>query len=292
MTSLTHLLVIDPQNDFCDLPPAHLAHNPLTGHAHAPALPVPGAHADMQRLAGLIRAGSAGLRDITVTLDSHHHLDIAHPTFWQRRDAGTLAGVAPFTPISAQQVRDGEFQPRDPGALPRALAYLDALEAHGRYTLMVWPAHCEIGSWGHNIHADVRAACNEWEENHLRVVQIIGKGENPWTEHYSAVMAEVPDAQDPRTQLNHALMARLDRADAILIAGEASSHCVKATTEHIVAHLPGGRPQRITLLTDCMSPVTGFSAQHEAFLAAMGERGVRLATVAQVLPQLLDNAAR
>ena len=143
-----HLLIIDPQNDFCDLPPAHLALNPLTGRAHAPALPVPGAHADMQRLAGLIRAGGAGLGDITVTLDSHHHLDIAHPTFWRRRDAGALASVAPFTPISAQQVRDGEFQPRDPGALPRALAYLDALEARGRYTLMVWPVHCEIGSWG------------------------------------------------------------------------------------------------------------------------------------------------
>jgi nicotinamidase/pyrazinamidase len=286
------LLIIDPQNDFCDLPPAHLAPNPLTGRAHAPALPVPGAHADMQRLAGLIRAGGAGLSDITVTLDSHHHLDIAHPTFWRRRDAGRLASVAPFTPISAQQVRDGEFQPRDPDALPRTLAYLDALEARGRYTLMVWPVHCEIGSWGHNIHADVRAACNEWEEDHLRVVQMVSKGENPWTEHYSAVMAEVPDAQDPHTQLNHALIAQLDRADAILIAGEASSHCVKASTEHIVAHLPGGRPQRITLLTDCMSPVAGFSAQHEAFLAAMGERGVRLATVAQVLPQLRDNAPR
>ena len=37
--------------------------------------------------------------------------------------------MAPFTPITAAQVRAGEFQPRDSGHLPRALDYLDALEA-------------------------------------------------------------------------------------------------------------------------------------------------------------------
>ena len=90
----------------------------------------------------------------------------------------------------------------------------------------------------------------------------VTKGENPWTEHYSAIQAEVPDAADAHTQLNTALLADLDRADLLLIAGEASSHCVRATTEHIVANLPGGRPERIVLLTDCMSPVGGFEAQH------------------------------
>jgi nicotinamidase/pyrazinamidase len=285
------LLIIDPQNDFCDLPDAYRPRNPLTGLAEAPALAVAGAHADMQRLAGLVREGGSGLSDITLTLDSHHRLDLAHPGFWQRRDGAALLPVTPFTPITAQQVRQGEFQPRDRSTLPRALAYLDELEARGRYTLMVWPVHCEIGSWGHNVHADVRAACSEWEEQHLRIVEKVSKGQNPWTEHYSAVLAEVPDAQDPHTQLNQALIAQLDRADEIIIAGEASSHCVKATTEHIAAHLPGGRPQRITLLTDCMSPVAGFGAQHQAFLDDMRERGARLCTAAEALPRLLANAA-
>ena len=36
-----HLLIIDPQNDFCDLPPAYLPVHPVTGDARAPALPVP-----------------------------------------------------------------------------------------------------------------------------------------------------------------------------------------------------------------------------------------------------------
>lgn len=277
MTRKIQLLIIDPQNDFCDLPPA----DPGTGPLRVPALPVPGAHADMQRLAGFIEAAGSGLSDIAITLDSHHRLDIAHPAFWQ---TSTGAAVAPFTSITAAQVRAGQFCPRDAAAQARVLSYLDELEARGRYKLMVWPVHCEIGTWGHNVHADVRAAYGRWEERHLRGVKKITKGSNPWTEHYSAVQAEVPDPRDPDTQLNRALIDQLDRADMTLIAGEASSHCVKASTEHIVQHLP--HPERLVLLTDCMSPVSGFEAQQQAFFAGMRSRGVRLATTLAVLPEL------
>jgi nicotinamidase/pyrazinamidase len=283
MKTNTQLLIIDPQNDFCDVPASYRPVDPLTGAPIAPALPVAGAHADMQRTAALIRAAGAALDDITVTLDSHHHVDIAHPTFWRQADGGA---VGPFTTITAVQVRAGDFQPRDPAALPRTLAYLDELESRGRYTLMVWPVHCEIGTWGHGIHADVRAACNEWEETRLRGVRKVTKGENPWTEHYSAIQAEVPDAADEHTQMNTAFLADLDRAGLLLVAGEASSHCVRATTEHIVANLPGGRPERIVLLTDCMSPVGGFEAQHQAFLDEMRAQGVQLMTSAEALSLL------
>ena len=287
MKQRIQLLVIDPQNDFCDLPLAYLPTDPLTGERLAPALPVAGAHADLQRVAALVRAGGAGLTDITVTLDSHQRVDVAHPTFWHTGD-GTA--VTPFTAITAAQVRAGQVLPRDATALPRTLAYLDALEATGRYTLMVWPVHCEIGSWGHNVHADLRAAYNAWEDQHLQVVAKVTKGENPWTEHYSAVQAEVPDAADPHTLPNAALLARLDTAEVLLIAGEASSHCVKASSEHIVAQLPSGRPERVVLITDGMSPVAGFEAQHQAFLQDMQSRGVRLMSAEQALSLLLANA--
>ena len=136
-----HLLIIDPQNDFCDLPEAYRPLDPTNRQRFTPALPVAGAHADMLRLAQLIRQGSDGLTDITVTLDSHHRLDIAHPTFWQTGDG---AAVSPFTQITAESVRAGAYRPRHPHALPRALAYLDALKARDRYTLMVWPVHFKL----------------------------------------------------------------------------------------------------------------------------------------------------
>jgi len=281
------LLIIDPQNDFCDLPPAWCPTDPLTGAARAPALPVAGAHADMQRLAGLVRDGGALIARICVTLDSHHRVDIAHPPFWRHADS---SAVAPFTTITAAEVRAGAYAPRDAAALPRALAYLDELEARGRYTLMVWPVHCEIGTWGHNVHAELQAALAAWEEARLAVVQTVAKGENPWTEHYSAVQAEVPDAADPATQLNQALIAELDRARMLLVGGEASSHCVRATVEHIVAHLPSRDPAKIVLLTDCMSSVAGFEREAETFLADMRARGVHLATSAQALALLRAGA--
>jgi nicotinamidase-related amidase len=286
MKRQSHLLIIDPQNDFCDLPAD------LIPDGFAPSLPVTGAHQDMLRVAQLIRDGGAGLTQISVTLDAHHRYDIAHPTFWRTGDGGA---VAPFTQISAQQLRDGAFVPAAFGALPRAQHYLDALESAGRYQLMVWPVHCEIGSWGQNIHGAVRAAYNAWEVAQLQVVAKLSKGSNPWTEHYSAVMAEVPDPQDPATQLNIAFLDSLVSADRIYICGEAGSHCVKASTEHIADYLQAqqGREAlaRLVLLTDCMSPVPGFEAQQEAFVAAMQARGARLATSTEILPELLANQA-
>jgi nicotinamidase/pyrazinamidase len=278
-----HLLIIDPQNDFCDLPQAY-----LPSGADAPALPVPGAHADMLRVADLINRGGAGLSSISVTLDAHHRIDIAHPTFWMD---GAGAAVAPFTQITKADVAHGKYAPRDSAALPRVMAYLDALESAGRYQLMVWPTHCEMGSWGHNVHADVRAAYNRWEERTLGTVAKILKGTNPFTEHYSAIQAEVPDAGDDSTQLNRAFLAVLGGADQVFITGEAGSHCVKATTEHIVENWDPSRLGQLVLVTDCMSAVSGFEAQYEAFIRAMQARGVRLAQASDVLAELLDNAA-
>lgn len=282
-----HLLIIDPQNDFCDLPQSYLPVPQEGSVQEAPALPVPGAHADMQRLAALIDQGAAGLAGISVTLDSHHRIDIAHPAFWQ--DAAG-APVTPFTEITAAQVEAGRYAPRDQAALARVLAYLRALEAAGRYKLMVWPTHCEIGAWGHNVHADVRAAYNRWEDSRLASVNKVGKGSNPWTEHYSAIAAEVPDDSDAGTQVNRALIDLLARAERVYIAGEAGSHCVRATTEHLVEHWDPAQLSRLVLVTDCISPVAGFEQAYQDFLHAMAARGVQLARSGDVLAELKGNA--
>src|SRR6185437_11277693 len=84
--STIHLMIIDPQNDFCDIGVNEQPPHPLRPNERvAPALPVTGADADMKRLAHWLNDNSGRIAQIHVTLDSHQPFDIAHPTFW--RDA-------------------------------------------------------------------------------------------------------------------------------------------------------------------------------------------------------------
>ena len=266
------LLIIDAQNDFCD-PKGSLF--------------VPGAGEDMQRLAGFIRAVRPRLGEVVVTLDSHPSVAIERPTFWVRGDGGR---VAPFTQITHAQVAAGEFRPIDSSLRPQVLAYLQSLEAQGRYKLMVWPVHCVIGAWGHNIPGAVLEAVGEWESQVQRGAFKVLKGQNPLTEQYSAVRAEVPAADDPRTQTNHELIEKCrPKAGLLLVAGEAASHCVAATLEHLFEAFSDQELQRVVLLEDCMSPVTGFESNAKAFVDRAVARGARALTSAQALTEMSKN---
>jgi len=262
------LLVIDPQNDFMDIPGA--------------ALPVAGAAADMARLTRLVRALDDRLGRIVVTLDSHATVGIERTTFWAQADGGA---VPPFTPITAAEVRRGDKRPRDPARLPAVLHYLDTLEAQGRYTLMAWPVHCVLGQWGHNIVAGLAQALAAWETARQQPATLVLKGLNPMTEQYSAVRAEVPLPDDPRTTTNAALLQQVAApADWLLVAGQASSHCVRATLQDCFASLDAsGMAERTLLLTDCMSPVAGFEPAAEAFFAEARGRGMRTLGSAEAL---------
>jgi nicotinamidase-related amidase len=268
------LLIVDPQNDLCA---THAATRPLGVH---PALPVRGADTDMQRLGRVIHALGPRLHHIAVTLDSHAVHDIAHPPFWQTATGGE---VAPFTPITANDVATGYYRPRHPADLPRAQRYVAALAATGRYTLMVWPVHCVVGSWGHAIHPTIQAANTHWFELTGQKVYTVRKGLNPYTEHYSAFAAEVPDPSDPETQFNVDLLKWTTDACRLLIAGEASSHCVRATVEDLLTQAGPDFAPRITLLTDCISPVVGFEKAHKEFLQRLRLAGVHLQRAQNVI---------
>lgn len=255
----THLLLIDPQNDFCDIPGA--------------ALPVAGAVADMTRLAALMERAGRDFAAIHVTLDSHHPVDIAHPGWWED-DRG--ATPAPFTLIRAADVAQGGWRARDPEARAHSQRYVEALEAGGRQVLVVWPEHCLLGGWGHNVYAPVKTALDAWARAGRRQVNYVIKGTNPGTEHYSAFAAEVPDPADVGTEINAGLVARLAAASEIVIAGEALSHCVAASVRDLAAQLGPEACRRITLLTDCSSAVPGFESLAEAFVEECRGRGMHL----------------
>lgn len=277
-----HLVIIDPQDDFMDIvakPGDPIGLAIPGGPTFRSTLPVPGALEDMKRTAAVIRRVGDRLDDIHVTMDSHRVIDIAHPGFW--RDANNQQ-PSPFTIITHDAVQTGAWTPRSPKFRSRALAYTATLEKAGKFLLMIWPEHCLIGSWGHNIVDVLRVELDAWEKKQFANVDYITKGTNTFTEHYGALMAEVPDPNDPSTQLNNNFIRTLQDADIIGIAGEASSHCVKTTVEQIADNIGDSHLGKIHILTDCMSPVPqtpgapDFPAIAAAFLKTMQARGLVL----------------
>ena len=264
------LLVIDPQNDFTDIPGA--------------ALPVAGANADMLRLAAFVDHMQSSIDDLVVTLDSHSSVGIERTTFWVDAHGQT---VVPFTQVTAADVRDGKFAPRDAARRQEVVAYLEALESSSARTLMVWPVHCVLGTWGHNIHEPLVASIARWEFASSRTCDKVLKGLNPMTEQYSAFRAEVPRVDDARTHSNAALMARLAAGDEVLVvAGEALSHCVAASGQDMLAQFEPTRLRNTVFLTDCMSPVGGFEQAGEDFLQQLRGHGVRTITCAEAVQAL------
>jgi nicotinamidase-related amidase len=261
----THLIIIDPQNDFCD---------PKRG-----ALYVKGAEKDMQALAEFIARRGELLDKIHVTLDSHHTIHIAHPIFWKNSQG---QHPAPFTTITRADVETGRWTTTNPRWMARGLAYVQALEKNNRYQLMIWPPHCRIGTWGHSIFPVLSDALVAWEEKFFGSVNFLMKGSNLFTEHYSAVVADVPDDADKSTRLNTRFIDTVKPADRILVSGEALSHCVANTVTDIANHFSKENVKKFVLLRNTSSNVTGREALGEHFLKDMVKRGMRVMTTDEV----------
>jgi nicotinamidase-related amidase len=235
----------------------------------------------MKRLSAFIDRVGNHLQGIHVTLDSHNPIDIAHPTWWTNHQG---QAPAPFTVITSKDIAAGHWRSRNPLLQERSRQYVEQLEAAQRYALVVWPEHCLIGHWGHNIHTAVAQSLDAWARKKLEVVDYVTKGTNPFTEHYSAVQAEVPDPSDPDTLLNDRLIRMLSDADEVIIAGEALSHCVANTVRDIANNIGEDNIRKLVLLTDCCNSVGGFEQLGVDFVAEMQARGMKTARSTEYLP--------
>ena len=95
-------------------------------------------------------------------------------------------------------------------------------------------------------------------------------------------MANIPVEGSPETQLNKQLADTLLGFDTILIAGEAKSHCVATTIRQLLNF--DGFAQKLVILEDCMSDVTGFETLASSIYEKAKRKGMRFTTSVEWTP--------
>ncbi|HAH06143.1 MAG TPA: nicotinamidase [Elusimicrobia bacterium] len=284
-----HLLLIDAQKDFC-FPKGALYVAGRSGQ---------GAIEDSRRTAEFIYRNLGVLTSITTTMDTHFAYQIFFPSFWEDADGKPLGA---YREISADEVARGEVRPSPMVAkwlcggnyawlLKQALHYCAELEKAGRYKLYLWPPHCLLGSDGHALTGLLHEA--RLFQSFVRGAQswVEVKGGNPLTENYSVLRPEVLSRHDgaPLAQRNALFLKTLLSSDAVVVAGQAASHCVKSSIDDLLSEILANDPElakKVYLLTDCMSSVTvpdgkggflaDFTPQAEAAFQRFADAGMRL----------------
>jgi nicotinamidase-related amidase len=251
------LLAIDVQNTFC-LPEFELFVGGASGR---------GAIDDSARLCGFVYRNLGRVSEIVATLDTHGPFQIFHPVFWVDGEGGH---PPPHTVVSAEDVERGRWRvnPRlarfvaPPGFDLDAYArhYARTLAAGGKYPLLVWPYHAMLGGIGHALVSAVEEAFFFHAIARQSPTRFEIKGRHPLTENYSALRPEVvaDHAGRPIGEENRALVEGLLGFDALVVAGQAQSHCVAWTVADLLEAILVRDPalaRRVYLLEDCTSPV-------------------------------------
>ncbi|MEG4498988.1 isochorismatase [Microcoleus sp. F10-C6] len=253
------LLIIDAQNTFC-LPEFELFVGGRSGS---------GAVDDNLRLCEFIYRNLNAITTIAPTMDTHTAMQIFHPIFWIN-EAGehplpaatsiTLEDVQKsiwkVNPAIAHSISGANFSALE----KQACHYVKKLSDDGKYPLTIWPYHSMLGGIGHALVSAVEEAVffHTIARNSQALFEI--KGGNPLTENYSVLRPEVLDGFDgnPIAEKNTKFMDKLLNFDAVIIAGQAKSHCVAWTIDDLLTEIwarDTNLAKKVYLLEDCTSPV-------------------------------------
>lgn len=268
-TRRTLLLLVDPQVDF--------VHTDGT-------LSVPGAVDDTRRTIEWLYRHLEHITQIAISLDSHFSHQIFYPGWWADADG---RHPQPMTPITAQEVADGRWQPTMMPDWSRH--YVRALEDRAKKTLMIWPYHTMLGTVGHAVTPALYEAITYHSEARRAPFDSIVKGRIPHTEHYSLFEPEIKIPGEPGGTLNTAYLDTMMTFDAIYVAGQAKSHCVLESLTSIANYdaFQPGLLAKIHLLENATSPVAhpeiDFDALANNALDDLAARGLHRITTADPL---------
>jgi nicotinamidase-related amidase len=277
------VVAVDVQNTFCI--PGHELY--VGGRSGS------GAVDDNRRLCEFIYRNLGAITEICPTMDTHHAMQIFHAIYLVD-DRGRHP--APFTLVSADDLRNGRW--RFNPALARSLQvdedygrrqlmhYADQLKKSGKYDLTIWPYHAMLGGIGHALVASVEEAVffhgiarSSQPDFHI-------KGDHPFTEHYSVIGPEVLEGPDGEliAEKSEKFFEKLVQFDAVIIAGQAKSHCVAWTIDDLLRQVlvkDRSLVEKVYLLEDCTSPVVipgviDYSEQADAAFRRFAEAGMHV----------------
>jgi len=251
------LLLVDVQNTFC-IPEFELYVGGESGT---------GAVDDNRRLCEFIYRNLKRITRICPTMDTHQTAQIFHSIFLVNESG---RHPDPYTQISLKDIENGSWRmnPLLYGSHPfndiqggeYLRHYAKTLKASGKYELTIWPYHAILGGIGHALVSAVEEALFFHAIARQSQPDLQIKGDNPLTEHYSILRPEVLTSPDGRhiARKNKPFMQKLLNYDALVIAGQAKSHCVAWTVQDLLDEILSSNPKRVQnvyLLEDCTSPV-------------------------------------
>jgi len=252
------LLLIDVQNTFC-IPGFELFVGGQSGN---------GAVDDNRRICEFIYRNLNIITQIIPTMDTHTTMQIFHPIFWVN-DLGehptpatsisltdVEKGIWQVNPVVANSLTQGNYELLE----KHAYHYVKQLSQDGKYPLIVWPYHSMLGGIGHALVASVEEAIFFHCIARQSQTQFEIKGDHPLTENYSVLRPEVLLSFDdhPLAHKNESLIRQLLEYDAVIICGQAKSHCVAWTIDDLlteIKQIDATLAQKVYLLEDCTSPV-------------------------------------
>ncbi len=251
------LLLVDVQNTFC-IPDFELYVGGTSGT---------GAVDDNRRLCEFIYRNLNVITEICPTMDTHQFVQIFHSIFLVN-DKGEHP--PPFTLITPEDIKEGiwRFNHELSSSLgidetygqEFLLYYTRQLKKGGKYDLTIWPYHAMLGGIGHALVSAVEDAIFFHSAARLSQPDFQVSGSNPFTESYSALSPEV--LAGPRGEKiedkNVKFTKKLLDFDAVIVAGQAKSHCVAWTIDDLLneIHISDRKlTEKVYLLEDCTSPV-------------------------------------
>lgn len=251
------LMPVDVQNTFC-VPDFELFVSGRSGT---------GAVDDNRRLCEFIYRNLGVITEICPTLDTHQVMQIFHSIFLVNKKG---EHPPPFSLISAEDIKKGKWKFNE--ELSKSLNidkkygqkfiehYVNKLRQGGKYDLTIWPYHAMLGGIGHALVSAVEEAIFFHSIVRFSQPDYQVKGNNAFTENYSVLSPEVLEDQDGNSiaYRNTSFVQKLLQFDAVIIAGQAKSHCVAWTIDDLLKSIrmsDTNLAKKVFLLEDCMSPV-------------------------------------